>query len=547
VTARRLTRLLWCCCLAAGLLAQTAAAARAHAPRAAAHRRAHAAIVGGSEASIAQAPWQVEVTTEVKLGEAASERHCGGAILSETEIVTAAHCVYDQETEGPVQASQVTVLAGVSDYLSEEAVAQKPPVSSVQVHPYYEPDAIAGEESVPDDVALITLSKPLELGAAVQAIGRAAGAPAEGASLIETGFGEQLPPEPANGKLYSLGMTLAYSRECGGDYNAVFACAGDAAGAVCFGDSGSGLTVPGAPTQLLGVTDTTSGGEEPCRRGTLGGFADVAAAEIGDFLAGSSSPPVAPYGHGAVIRGVLRTGRSLACEPGTWSDVRSVSGHGGDSALVGGEGITFAYAFIDDATHAVLQRGASAAYALSAADIGRSIFCEVWASSAGGTGVGRTPPLGPIEPPPVEEHPTGGAPGTLPPPAAGGVAGSQASAAPELSAVTLAASRIAVSAGARSALVKLRCTGAGRCQGTLELIVSRRSGRSVRRLVIGQASFSIPASRTSAIAVTLAGSGRAILHGVRHGLAARLSLLGSATLPKSLVLKPVELLAPARR
>jgi Trypsin len=511
-------------------------------PAASAHpstrHKARAAIVGGVEASITQAPWQVEV--EIRRTEAEETPHdrCSGAILSTTQVVTAAHCVFNSETERAVEPGLVKVTAGTSNY--EQPGGEKVAAASVQVHPYYEPDAEL-LSSTPDDVAVITLSKALAPASSIAAIAPATLAPQEGASLIETGFGEQAPPQPSSGALFSLAMTLGYSRECGGEFAAVFICASSKNGSVCFGDSGSGLTLPGPPAQLLGVTDTTSGGDEPCKPGTLGGFANIAAPEIAAFLAGGGSPPVAPFGHGAVIRGVIRTGHSLSCEPGAWSDVRSVPGEpGGDNVLVGGEAITYSYGFIDRASGAALQRGASTVYPMTVADVGRSIFCEVWAATAGGTGIGRTPPLGPIELPPVEPPPP--PPPGVQPQASGGVASAQTRVAAELSAVALAAKRIGVSAGTRSALVKLRCSGAQRCRGTLTLVVYRRSGRTTRRVTIAEATFSVPAGATSTVALRLSGSGRTLLRGSRRALAARLLLRGSTTLPLSTVLDPVELL-----
>jgi hypothetical protein len=61
-------------------------------------RRAHSAIVGGSESSIEHAPWEVALLGEIpveyegKMG--VVEELCGGAIIGETRVLTADHCMF---------------------------------------------------------------------------------------------------------------------------------------------------------------------------------------------------------------------------------------------------------------------------------------------------------------------------------------------------------------------------------------------------------------------------------------------------------------------
>jgi len=216
-----------------------------------------------------------------------------------------------------------------------------------------------------------------------------------------TGFGAENPLlAGSNGMLYSIGMTLRFSRECGGAAGALFLCASTPSGSLCFGDSGSGLTIPGSPATLTGVADTvelTSG--KPCLQGALGGFANVAAPEIRDFIEGGEEPPRAPQGGGVVIRGVPTAGKSLSCEHGSWSNDP-----------------VFSYAFVDSADNEILQQGSSPTYALSGADVGRAIFCAVQAANAGGTGVARTMALSPVRPAPVPAppQPPGSGPGAPP-------------------------------------------------------------------------------------------------------------------------------------
>jgi hypothetical protein len=335
------------------------------------------AIVGGGRVSITQAPWQTLVLAILSETEGLL---CGGAILNETEILTAAHCVNDPETRSRIPADQILVVAGTADLEVLEPGEQFSFASEVRVHPYYnyEPEAT---HAVPDDVAVLRLEEPLVFTGMVQPISLvpAATVLGEGTSVDLTGFGEEDPfSKELDGELHTLGMTLGNSRECGGEAGALFLCASAPNGSDCFGDSGSGLTLPGSTTVLVGVTDTTQVIDgKPCLDGSVGGFANVAAPEIRDFIVEDDlTPPRAPRGGGVSISGVTEPGHALSCEPGFWTNDP-----------------TFTYIFIDSAGGQILQQGASSTYNLTGADIGRSMLCQVMAANAGGTGIVRTTPL----------------------------------------------------------------------------------------------------------------------------------------------------------
>ena len=344
--------------------------------RAGSHR-AHAAIVGGTSISISQAPWQVIVIGFVSETEGIL---CGGSILNGTEVLTAGHCVYNPITKKVFPAGQILVVAGTADINVVEAEEQASVASGVRVHPYflYNPEAT---QSIPDDVAVLKLKTPLVFDASVKPISLtpAGSLLQKGTPVNLTGFGQENPvTKELNGGLYSIGMTLGFSRECGGEADALFLCASTPTGSDCFGDSGSGLTVPGSPTSLAGVTDTVEVIEgKPCRDGGVGGFANIAAPEISDFIVEDNlAPPRAPRGGGASVHGVPMVGDTLSCEPGVWSNSP-----------------TFTYTFINSAGGQVLQQGPSSTYPLTTADVGRTILCQVLAANEGGTGIGRTLPL----------------------------------------------------------------------------------------------------------------------------------------------------------
>jgi len=351
------------------------------------------AIVGGGGISITLAPWQVEVEEVIPVaGGEPLVFLCGGSILSTTKVLTAAHCVFNESK--PVPAADILVTAGTSDFLRVEPEAEQVKVSAIRVHPDYVPNPDATED-IPDDVAVLNLEQPLVEGPSIRPIELApAGASLpEGTAVDVAGFGEENPlsvPPELNGALNSIAVSLVSSHECGSKADAVFLCARTATGSVCFGDSGSGLTVPGSPAvpgapavpvRLVGVTDTV---EDKCADDALGGFANVTAPEIRDFIEGNEAPPSAPRGGGSKIAGTPEVGQALTCQPGTWSGKP-----------------TFSYAFFDNANREVRTFGSSPTYAPAAAEVGRTILCEVNATTSGGTGTSRTEATLPIAAAPV--------------------------------------------------------------------------------------------------------------------------------------------------
>ena len=102
-------------------------------------------IIGGSSADIVDFPYQVAL-----LGGTSSARYqqfCGGSILSNYWVVTAAHCVDD------LSARDVYVLAG-TDFLSVGNVRANR-VRNILVHPGWYPSTFE------NDVALLRLKDPL--------------------------------------------------------------------------------------------------------------------------------------------------------------------------------------------------------------------------------------------------------------------------------------------------------------------------------------------------------------------------------------------------
>jgi hypothetical protein len=153
-----------------------------------------------------------------------------------------------------------------------------------------------------------------------------------------------------------------------------------------------------------------------------------------------------------------------------------------------------------------------------AAELGHLILCQVQASNAGGTGIGRTPPLNataaaPLSPPAVTP---GNA--TPPPPL------------PPTGHVSLASTHITVQRSG-VALVKLECVGEETCRGKLTLsakIATKAKGgkpATKRNVAIGTVSFSIEGEEAKTVKVNLDAAGRALLDSDRGRLTAGLAIL----------------------
>jgi secreted trypsin-like serine protease len=99
-------------------------------------------IVGGEAVDIKDYPWQVALRQ-------GNFQFCGGSILNESWILTAAHCMQ-------FSGSNVEILAGVSK-LSAASSGQKRKVSKVHIYPGFV-DVDKGK-----DAALLKLASPLDL------------------------------------------------------------------------------------------------------------------------------------------------------------------------------------------------------------------------------------------------------------------------------------------------------------------------------------------------------------------------------------------------
>nr|XP_016936780.2 serine protease SP24D-like [Drosophila suzukii] len=112
-------------------------------------------VVGGEDAAKAQFPHQVSLRN-------AGSHSCGGSILTRNFILTAAHCVSDEDENHvitPVAADRFTIRAGSNDRFSGGVLHQ---VAEVIIH--------EGYGNFLNDVALLRLESPLIFSSSIQPI-----------------------------------------------------------------------------------------------------------------------------------------------------------------------------------------------------------------------------------------------------------------------------------------------------------------------------------------------------------------------------------------
>ena len=220
-----------------------------------------ALIVGGDPISITAAPWQVALlfaNASSAADDGFLDQFCGGSLISNQWIVTAAHCMVDEDSVELLPA-EVEVAVGES-VLSEISSADRLAVDRVVISPDYDGDVVS-------DIALLRLSSPVAFSGttapiAIPEVAWQGNLPAAGTALQVTGWGcrspiEDAEPCPDVADLYFANQLESVevsdisgptSSNCGAnlDYDpTIMLCAGDEAGVVdsCSGDSGGPLAV----------------------------------------------------------------------------------------------------------------------------------------------------------------------------------------------------------------------------------------------------------------------------------------------------------------
>lgn len=233
--------------------------------------RATSRIIGGVQTSIANNPWQVALIRSV-VAEPTRSQFCGGSLIRNNWVLTAAHCVRNQIVlEKP---ERVDVIVGSSQYAIG---GQRLKVAAVHVHPNYNRD------TNDSDFALLRLQSSATMGQPIQT----ADANTQvnpGTDMCVTGWGATFEGGPGAINLLGAQIPIVSNEECNkpdsynGEVTATMMCAGKRAGGLdsCQGDSGGpgSVMIGGRPT-LVGVV---SFGEGCARRLKYGIYSRVPAA-----------------------------------------------------------------------------------------------------------------------------------------------------------------------------------------------------------------------------------------------------------------------------
>ncbi|WP_243789668.1 trypsin-like serine protease [Saccharopolyspora gloriosae] len=222
-------------------------------------------IVGGQDADIADSPFVVALLTPD------GQQFCGGSLVSETKVVTAAHC-----TTGS-QPSEINVLSGQTEISGTGGTVSE--VNDVWVHPEYT-DATQGF-----DVSVLTLAAPVQEAPVELATADDAGyEPGTEATIL--GWGTTSEGGSTSDKLQQATVPVSSDADCSAGYPEYspesMVCAGLPDGGVdaCQGDSGGPIVAAG---RLIGVTSWGEGCARPGKPGVyarVGAYNDVLTEQI---------------------------------------------------------------------------------------------------------------------------------------------------------------------------------------------------------------------------------------------------------------------------
>ncbi|MFC9329327.1 S1 family peptidase [Kitasatospora sp. NPDC057015] len=225
-------------------------------------------IVGGSATVTGEHPWVVALASRQQFGTGRSGQFCGGALVTPTKVVTAAHCFYDESRGRRVDRPGLRVLVGRDDLRGTSG--REVDVQNVWLHPDY---SFAANMN---DVAVLTLATPQTDRPVIELLGQGETEPyAPGTPAQVFGWGDTVGDGHYSPTLRGVEVPIVADETCAhaypggpdGHFDARgMVCAGEAEGGrdACQGDSGGPLVVAG---RLAGLVSWGTGCAEAAHPG----------------------------------------------------------------------------------------------------------------------------------------------------------------------------------------------------------------------------------------------------------------------------------------
>lgn len=268
-------------------------------------------VVNGqfAEFTTGPVPWQVGIVT-VKDGgvEVPFQTFCGGTIRDQTHVVTAAHCVPDND------AAELAVVANLlsrSDGTSRGAQVRF--VSAITSHPSY----VSVETG--NDLAILTLSEPLTAGGPAPVGDAFHGI--TGTTAWISGWGHTSQGGASPDPLMVAQIQVLPATTCGNygtEFTDTMLCAGAAgpSGVIdaCQGDSGGPLVSVGS-NRLIGVVSWGKGCADPQFPGI---YTRLAHPDLNARAKQLNPPARAEIAAPASVQGAPAVGQTVTCDPGQW-------------------------------------------------------------------------------------------------------------------------------------------------------------------------------------------------------------------------------------
>ncbi|KAJ2497970.1 hypothetical protein GGH96_004685 [Coemansia sp. RSA 1972] len=216
-------------------------------------------IMGGSDADYSKYPFIVYLYNQ------ADKSFCGGSIISDSWILTAAHCIKQ------ASASDILVFIGQAEYNLDTSKGTK--IAAVANHPQY------NDATMENDISLIRLQSAIT-NKQVSTIALDTSSVGDGTKVTALGWGYTSPTSTQASKQLKLGDLKTLSREqCGsidtkftGNDGARICVAADEGADTCPGDSGGPLVRQvGGKTVLVGITSFGTSGPGQAVTANCGG------------------------------------------------------------------------------------------------------------------------------------------------------------------------------------------------------------------------------------------------------------------------------------